>query len=77
MTSRPGGYWYGNQIDIREFVLECYFEEVDIETYEQMLLWLHREKEGKLIFDDRPYVYYEARPAKVVEGKVYAAQRPC
>lgn len=34
---RPGGYHYGNQVDIREFVLECYFEEIDTETYERML----------------------------------------
>lgn len=29
---RPGGYWYGNQVETRTFALECYFEEIDIET---------------------------------------------
>jgi len=38
-----------------------------------MIQWLHRDREGKLIFDDRPFVYYNARLAKVVEGKIYTA----
>ena len=29
------------------------------------------------MFDDRPFVYYTVRPAKVVEGKAYATARPC
>lgn len=39
--------------------------------YERMLQWLHRDREGKLVFDDRPFVYYTVRLAKVVEGKIY------
>ena len=33
--------------------------------------WLHRDRTGRLVFDDRPFVYYDARVAKVVEGKTY------
>lgn len=36
-----------------------------------MFQWLHRDREGKLVFDDRPFVYYDARIAKIVEGKTY------
>ena len=37
VPERAGGYWYGNQVNIRSFALECYFEEIDVETYERML----------------------------------------
>lgn len=36
-----------------------------------MIQWLHRDKVGKLVFDDRPFVYYDARVAKTIEGKTY------
>lgn len=38
--------------------------------------WLHREKSGRLILDDRPFVYYDVKPTKKPEGKVYTASSP-
>ena len=34
VSGHHGGYHFGNQVEIREFVLECYFEEITIDTYE-------------------------------------------
>ena len=73
MSFHDGGYFYGNEVEAREFVLECYFEEIEMDTFERIIQWLHRDREGKLIFDDRPFVYYIARVSKVVEGKVYSS----
>lgn len=76
VAGKAGGYSFGNQVEIREFSLECFFEDITTETYEGILQWLHRDAEGKLVFDDRPYVYYNVRVGKIVEGKTYTTSHP-
>lgn len=68
---RHGGYYFGNAVNIREMKLDCYFEEIDIPTREKIRRWLGRETSGKLVFDERPFVYYNVRPAEIVGGKIY------
>lgn len=68
---RSGGYWYGTSVGIREISLDCYFNEISIETREKIRKWLGRTTSGQLVFDDRPFVYYDVRPDKVVPGKIY------
>ena len=68
---RNGGYYYGNAANIRQIDLNCYFEEVSMATREKIRRWLGRDTAGKLILDDRPFVYYNVRPSKVVPGKIY------
>lgn len=72
VSGRDGGYYYGNDAKIRELTLLCYFEEITKETREQIRNWLDRRTKGKLIFDERPFVYYNVRPTKVVTGEIYA-----
>lgn len=71
MTGRDGGYYYGHKLKPKEFTLECYFEEIDRTTYERMCQWIHPGQQGKLIFDERPFVYYDAIVAKVPTYKIY------
>lgn len=71
MTGKHGGYNYGNSVGIREFELECYIDGITTEVFEQMLQWIHRDAKGRLIFDDRPFVYYDVCPWKKPEGKIY------
>lgn len=66
-----GGYYFGNKTDIREFELDCYFEDITIATRNKILQWLDKNTSGKLIFDSRPFVYYNVRPSKVITGKIY------
>lgn len=33
--------------------------------------WLHRNSSGVLVYDQRPHVYYDVRPAKRIEIKQY------
>lgn len=68
---RHGGYRYGAFAKIREITVACYFEEITIATREQIRQWLRRDSSGQLIFDERPFVYYNVRPANVVPGKIY------
>ena len=42
-----------------------------METFEKMLQWIHRDVRGRLIFDNRPFVYYDVFPWKKPEGKIY------
>lgn len=71
VTGCAGGYYYGNNVEIREFELECYVESISTETFERILQWIHRDTKGRLIFDDRPYVYYDVVPWKKPQGKIY------
>ena len=47
VTGRHGGYYYGSQVKIREITLECYFEEITIKTFEDMMRWLSRDEGGE------------------------------
>lgn len=77
VTGRHGGYNHGNQVKIREFKLECYIEGASIETFERMYQWIHRDQAGKLIFDDRPFVYYNVYPSQKPTGKLYPSSDSC
>lgn len=68
---RHGGYWYGTTVNIREIKLECYFEEITMATREKIRKWLGRTTSGKLVFDQRPFVYYNVRPESIVQGNLY------
>ena len=76
VSGRDGGYYYGNNVKIRKFTLQCYFEEITRETREEIRNWLDRNTKGKLIFDERPFVYYNVRPSDVTSGEVYAILTP-
>ena len=60
-----------NRVKTRDFALDCYFEAVTLDMREGLLQWLDRNTQGALTFDDRPYVYYDVRPAKRIEIRQY------
>lgn len=66
-----GGYYYGNSVNIREFSLKCFYEEVTRKQREDIRKWLHRNTSGNLIFDDMPFVYWNVRPAGIINGEEY------
>lgn len=74
VTGRNGGYYYGRQANIREFALECFFEDLTAQRYDDMMRWLCTGEEGELIFDERPYVAYRVRSWKLPGGKVYTSE---
>ena len=77
VTAHPGAYWYENTVSQRDFVLNCLFEDVTEEVLERILQWVDRESYGKLIFDERPYIYYLVRPSKPPSGKRYVTHSDC
>lgn len=68
---RDGGAHYGTRVKIRTFTLDCFFELISMKGREKIRRWLARGVKGDLIFDERPFVKYKARVAKVVTGKIY------
>ena len=68
---RDGGYYYNTRRKQRTFTLNCYFEGITMKGRERIRRWLDEKKSGWLVFDDREYVKYKVRPAKVVTGKIY------
>lgn len=71
VTGRSGGYWYGTRVKVQTFNLPCYFEDNSIERLEAVYRWLSRNKEGKLVFEDRPFVYYNVRPILPSSAQVW------
>lgn len=71
MTGRDGGYFYFNRLKTREFSLPCWVEDISIKQWERIKRWLDRETEGRLIFDDAPFLYYNVRPTKAITYKIY------
>ena len=68
---RHGGYYFGNAVNIRTIELKCYFEEISVATREKIRRWLGRDTSGTLVFDDKPFVYWNVRPASVIPGNIY------
>ena len=77
VTGRNGGYFYGTKVGVRTFKLACYFEENTIEKLEALYRWLSRTAEGKLIFDERPFVYYIVRPMLPSSAQVWWRDAYC
>lgn len=71
VNSRPGGYYYQSDVKERTFTLSCFFEDITLETREKIRHWIGRNTSGRLIFDDRPFMYYDVRPTRVDTGNLY------
>lgn len=62
INGRDGAYYYGNHVEPREFVLRCYYEELTQQDKEDIMHWFGRNTRGRLVFDDRDWVYYNVIP---------------
>ena len=68
---KHGGYYYGSRLKVRTFTIECFFEEIDVNTRQRIKQWLKYNTKGRLIFDDKPFIYWNVFPAKVPVGNWY------
>lgn len=62
-AAHDGGYYYGETMKPKDFVLRCIFERSDVRdgVLSKIDSFFRRGKIGRLIFDKRPWVYYMAR----------------
>lgn len=62
INGHDGAYYYGCHVEPRTFNLRCYYEGLSQRNKEEILQYFNRFTYAQLIFDDRPYAYYLARP---------------
>ena len=68
---KHGGYYFSSKAKVRQFKLKCFFEEIDIAKRQAIKKWLKFNSEGRLIFDDMPFMYWHVHPGKVPVGNWY------
>ena len=68
---KNGGYYYDSKAKNRTFTIKCMFEEIDIATRQKVKQWVRRGSFGRLIFDDKPFVYWNVHPTKIPTGNWY------
>ena len=66
-----GGLYVCTRVKIQDFSLDCYFDGITLEMREGLMRWLDRNTKGTLVYDEKPYVYYDVHPAKRIEIKEY------
>ena len=71
VTGRAGGYVYGTKVSARTFDLDCFYEDLSIEQVENIIRWISREQKGRLVFDDRPWVYYDVYVSAKPTGTIW------
>lgn len=60
----PGGvgqYYFGSDMDIKEFPLSIAYDKLTEEKLRELRTWLAPDAVGELIFDERPYKVYTAK----------------
>ena len=75
IAGRDGGYFHSAKLKTRVFSLNCFFEDVTMATLYDIGTWLSKDAVGKLIFDDRPAVYYIVRPTSKFEPSIYGRRQ--
>ena len=53
-----GGYYFGTQIGLREFEINCAFDNITTHIRNKIQHWLYPNRVGWLIFDEAPYKKY-------------------
>lgn len=58
VPGKSGGYFFGTQIEMRNFEINCVFYELTTHTRNKIQQWLYPNKIGWLVFDEMPYKKY-------------------
>lgn len=74
IAQMDGGYYYGSKYKTRTFSLKCFFEDLTMERIHAITRWLSKDSLGKLVFDERPTVYYRVRPTGKFVPTMYAGE---
>lgn len=71
VTGRPGKYWYNTETKEREFILDCFYENLTRPQIEKIYRWIRSDSQGELVFGERPWCHYNVRPTKRITGERY------
>lgn len=70
-TTKDGGMFHGSTLKPLEMKLPCFYEEITITERERIFTWLEHKNHGRLIFDERPFCYYDVVPGDSLDLKEY------
>lgn len=74
--TKDGGQWNSSTVNIKEFTLRMYFENITEGQLFNGTELFNRLSEGELIFDERPWLVYTVRPYKEVTIEKYKSKVP-
>ena len=58
VPGRNGGYYFGTQLGMKDFQINCVYDNMSTHTMHEIQRWLYPNKVGWLIFDETPYKKY-------------------
>jgi len=58
VPGRNGGYYFGTQLGMKDFDINCAFDKMTTHMRNEIQMWLYPDKVGWLIFDECPYKKY-------------------
>ena len=65
VPGRNGGYYFGTQLGMRDFDINCAFDNMSTHMRDKIQAWLYPNKVGWLIFDEAPYKKYLVKISQV------------
>lgn len=66
VSGRNGGYYFGTQLGMRDFSIDCVFDDMTTKTLLEMQRWLYPNKVGWLVFDETPYKKYLVKISGII-----------
>ena len=66
VPGRNGGYYFGTQLGMRNFDINCVFDDMSTHTLHELQRWLYPNKVGWLIFDETPYKKYLVKISGII-----------
>ena len=66
VPGRNGGYYFGTQIGMHDFDINCAFDDITTQIMNKIQSWLYPNKVGWLIYDEMPYKKYLVKISGVI-----------
>ena len=67
VPGRNGGYYFGTQMQMKDFTIRCAFNEMTTHMLHKIEQWLYPNQIGWLIFDETPYKKYWVKISNIIE----------
>lgn len=65
VPGKSGGYYFGTQVGMRDFDVQCVFDNMNSHMKQKIEQWLYPNKTGWIIFDEMPYKKYYVKISQV------------
>ena len=65
VPGKSGGYYFGTQLGMRDFDIECVFDNITTHTRNKIQEWLYPNRVSWLVFDEMPYKKYLVKVSQI------------